>query len=215
MSWRGRWETLRRSGPSQILLAKVWIALKGDERARRGLRLERNCLVIDVGAYEGEFTAFMRRHWDARVVAFEPVPEFASALVSRFSEDSFVTVVPCALGGSTGLISIALSEDGSSAWGQSGDMVEVPLVDVADVIRDEDVGLLKLNAEGAEFDILERLLQTGQTRQIDTIQVQFHRFVPDASRRRRAIRRQLRATHRCSWSVPWVWEQWTLSASRL
>ena len=208
MSWRRRYETLRRVGPTQVVLARTWIALHGDERAYRSLRLEPNALVLDVGAYEGEFTALMRRDWDARVIAFEPIPSFALALSARFSDDDCVSVVPEALGGANGSIRISLSDDGSSAWGSGTETVKVPLRDVFEVIADESVALLKINAEGAEFDVLDRLLQTGQIRQVGTIQVQFHRFVPYATARRRAIRRKLKATHRCAWNVPWVWEQW-------
>lgn len=212
VSWRSRWETIRRVGPTQVFLARTWNALNGDERAHRSLRLQPNPLVVDVGAYEGDFTALMRRDWNARVIAFEPIPLFVSALTTRFSGDSCVSVVPVALGGVNGSIQLALSDDGSSAWGTGTETVEVPLRDVFEVVADESVALLKINAEGAEFDVLDRLLQTGQVRQVDTIQVQFHRFVPDAVARRRAIRRELRATHRCAWNVPWVWEQWVRTA---
>ena len=208
MSWRSRWHTLRTVGPSQVLLARTWIALGGDARARKHLNLQPKSLVIDVGAYEGEFTALMRQDWDARVVAIEPIPEFASSLEARFSDDDRVSVLPVALEAAAGFISISLSQDGSSAWVASADSVEVPLVDVADVVSDQQVALLKINAEGAEFDVLDRLVDTGQIMQVDTIQVQFHRFVPGAQARRKDIRIRLRETHRCAWSVPWVWEQW-------
>lgn len=208
MSWRRRYETLRRVGPAQVVLARTWIVLNGDDRAEKSLRLEPSPLVLDVGAYDGEFTALMRRDWDARVIAFEPIPSFASALSAQFSGDEFVSVVPEALGGANGRIQISLSDDGSSAWVTGIETVDVPLRDVSEVIGDESVALLKINAEGAEFDVLDRLLQTGQIRQVGTIQVQFHRFVPRAAARRRAIRRKLKATHRCAWNVPWVWERW-------
>jgi len=81
---------------------------------------------------------------------------------------------------------------------------------VSEVIADKSVALLKINAEGAEFDVLDRLLKTGQIRQVGTIQVQFHRFVPNAVSRRRAMRRKLKDTHHCIWNVPWVWEMWRL-----
>ena len=208
MSWQSRWQTIRRVGPTQVVLVRAWIAFGGDARARKHLNLQPKCLVIDVGAYEGEFTALMRQDWDARVVAIEPIPEFASSLEARFSDDVRVSVLAAALGAAAGFISISLSQDGSSAWVFSADSVEVPLVDVSDVVNDQQVALLKINAEGAEFDVLDRLVDTGQIMQVDTIQVQFHRFVPGARNRRKKIRRRLQDTHRCAWNVPWVWEQW-------
>ena len=210
MSWRSRWNTIRRVGPTQVLLARSWNALKGDERAQKSLNIAPGALVFDVGAYEGEFTALMRRKWNARVIAFEPIPEFASALTSRFSEDHSVTVLPVALGGLHGSISISFADDGSSAWVEGTNTIQVPQVDVSELIADQEVGLLKINAEGAEFEVLERLLKTGQISQVGAILVQFHRFVPTAQGRRREIRKQLKATHRCAWNVPWVWVMWEL-----
>ena len=208
MSWRTRMATVRRVGLTQVLLARGWILLRGDDRSRSRLRVPRGSLVVDVGAFEGEFTAYARNTWDARVLAIEPVPEFASALRSRFGNDVSVTVVQAALGVSSGTVSIAVDADGSSAWNSGDTVVAVPSVDVAELLGSSDVALLKINAEGAEYDVLERLLSTEAIRQVATIQVQFHKFVPEARQRRRSIRAQLRRTHRCAWSVPWVWEQW-------
>lgn len=165
-------------------------------------------LVIDVGGYRGDFVSRMRDDWDARVITVEPIPEFAASLKKRFADDASVTVLPVALGATSGSVVLSFADDGSSAWFSGPVSVQVPLVDVCDVVQDNEVGLLKINAEGAEFDIIERLLETGSIRQIRSVRVQFHRFVPLAVMRRRRIRRQLRATHRCSWNVPWVWEQW-------
>jgi len=142
------------------------------------------------------------------VLAVEPIPEFAQALRERFAGDTAVTVLPFALGGADGSIKISLAADGSSSWVDSSDAVEVPLRDVSSVIAGRDVSLFKINAEGAEFDVLDRLLETGQIRRIRCLQIQFHRFVPGAESRRRSLRRGLAETHHCSWSVPWVWEQW-------
>jgi FkbM family methyltransferase len=208
MSWKSRVATIRRVGIMQVALARAWIFLRADERVRSRYRVDPGDLVVDVGAYEGEFAADMRDVWDAEVFAVEPIPEFAGALKERFAGDSHVTVMPFALGGADGFIRISMAADGSSAWVESRDAVEVPLRDVASVLGAREVSLFKINAEGAEFDVLDRLLETGKVRQIRCLQIQFHRFVPGADARRKAIRRRLEATHRCSWSVPWVWEQW-------
>ena len=208
MGWRSRVATIRRVGVIQVALARAWIFLRADDRVRARYRVNPGDLVVDVGAYEGEFAADMRDAWDAEVFAVEPIPDFASALKERFAGDSHVTVMPFALGGADGSIQISTAADASSSWVGSRDAIEVPLRDVASVLAARDVSLFKINAEGAEFDVLDRLLETGQIRQIRCLQIQFHRFVPDADRRRKSIRLRLAETHRCSWSVPWVWEQW-------
>lgn len=208
MSWRGRLATVRRVGLRQVLLARGWILLRGDDLLRARYPVEAGELVLDVGAYEGQFAAEMRSRWDATVWAVEPIPGFADRLKRRFAADDRVRVLSIALGGEEGTLEIALADDGSSAWINGAATVEVRQCDVAEVLEDNPVALLKINAEGAEFDVLDRIIATGQISQIRCLQVQFHRFAPNAVSRRRTIRRNLRQTHRCSWSVPWVWEQW-------
>lgn len=210
MSYREKWLTLRRAGLLQVVLARSWIIFGGDQRMRRSVRVPPGKLVLDVGAFRGEFTAFAREQWNAVVIAVEPIPEFADDLANRFSAEEEVTVVKAALGSSNGTVGIVLADDGSSAWAAGGKVHEVPSLDVVDLIGRRKVALMKMNAEGAEFDVLERLLDVGAIEQVATLQVQFHRYPPDARRRRRRIRRSMRRTHRCSWNVPWVWEQWTL-----
>jgi len=163
---------------------------------------------MDVGAFEGEFTKWVRSQFDAEVIAVEPVPEFAATLSEVFSDDATVEVVTAALGGTTGTITLQTAADGSSAWVAGESSIDVPLIDVSDLVGGRSVALLKINAEGAEFDVLARLVTTGQIRQIGVILVQFHKFVPGAQAKRKALRRQLRQTHRCALNVPWVWELW-------
>lgn len=208
MSWQRRRDTLKRVGLSQVLLARLWITLRGDQRVHRHLRIAPGELVIDVGAYEGEFTAMVRAEYGAVVIAIEPMPDFAAALNERFKGDAAVTVVPAALGREDGTILIHNAQDGSSAWVSGGSSFQVPVVDVSAVLGKGHAALVKMNAEGAEFDVLDKLIETGQIRQINSMLVQFHKFVPGAVQRRTAIRNQLRATHRCTLSVPWVWEVW-------
>lgn len=208
MSWRTRMATVRRVGLTQVILARIWILLRGDDRSLSRLRVPDEALVVDVGAYEGEFTAYARETWNAKVLAVEPVPEFARALRRRFANDAQVTVVEAALGASSGKVSMSVEADGSSAWGSGDQLVTVASVDVAQLLGSDGVALLKINAEGAEYEVLDRLMATQGIRRVATIQVQFHKFVPGARQHRRRIRAQLRQTHRCTWTVPWVWEQW-------
>jgi hypothetical protein len=98
--------------------------------------------------------------------------------------------------------------------GRAFESVEIELQDVADVLDAMDVDcidLIKINIEGGEYELLDRLHETGWLRRIDMIIVQFHEFAPDAYRSRRRNRRQLAETHRCTWNYRWVYERWDRS----
>jgi FkbM family methyltransferase len=64
-----------------------------------GLRAYEIRTIIDVGANVGQFAQFARANFpDARIVAFEPLPDAVAALDELARRDSNVEVVACALG---------------------------------------------------------------------------------------------------------------------
>lgn len=99
----------------------VMASRREDERARNSLTPVQGSLLFDVDAHQGEFTAMMRQEWNARVMEFEAIPDFALTLSERFREEAVVTVLPVALGASDATASILLAEDGSSAWADGRD----------------------------------------------------------------------------------------------
>lgn len=109
---------------------------------------------------------------------------------------------------------ISLARDGSSLFLQGKHTAEVTLVGAADFIRDNNIrgiDLMKINIEGAEYDLLEHLIDTGFVEHIKNIQVQFHDFVPNAEQRMRRIQQRLQQTHSLTYQYPFVWENWKLN----
>ena len=83
--------------------------------------------------------------------------------------------------------------------------------DITEVIKDldiEKIDLLKLNIEGSEYDLLEKLIKSGLISTIDKLQIQFHENINDADLRRDRIRSDLNTTHKEIWSYYMVWERW-------
>jgi hypothetical protein len=69
---------------------------------------------------------------------------------------------------------------------------------------------MKINIEGAEYDLLERLDAASWLHRIGALSIQFHEWHPQAHRRRRRIRQMLRRTHDQVWCYGWVWELWAM-----
>ena len=86
------------------------------------------------------------------------------------------------------------------------------VVAVLDELGLGTIDLLKINIEGGEYDLLDRLIATGWLPRIRLVMVQFHEWHPKAYRRRRRIRRALRRSHREVWCYPWIWEFWRRDA---
>ena len=67
--------------------------------------------------------------------------------------------------------------------------------------------------EGAEYDLLDHMLNTAITNCIEDLQIQFHQFVTDAEKRHEVIRSRLLQTHHLTYDYEFVWENWRLNAS--
>lgn len=177
--------------------------------------------VMDVGAADGTWTATVRQLHRARVYAFEPLPDQCQALKIRFAGDESVSVHCYGLSSADGIAQLSLLGLGSSVYtDRILSVFDEPapqqvVVQMRDVVRvmDElgilEVELLKLNIEGGEYDLLDRLIDTGYIERVGSIVVQFHEWFEDAYARRRRIHRGLARTHTIDWDYPFVWERWT------
>ena len=83
---------------------------------------------------------------------------------------------------------------------------------VLDELGYEDVKLLKLDAEGAEFEILERLIEVDYLDRFENVQISFHHVVDEPVRKREAIRDHLAEPHELNYDHPFVMEEWTRTA---
>jgi FkbM family methyltransferase len=180
--------------------------------------LDATSVILDVGGYFGEWAQVISRRTGARVHVFEPVDRFHRVIVGNLAEHPNVSCWPYGLGARDETIRLALEGPGSARVRGTTDVasVEGELRDVSSVLDElgiDHVDLCKINIEGGEYDLLERVIQTGWLPKIRQLQVQFHEWYPDAHRRRRRIRRSLRATHEQQWNYPWVFESWAARPS--
>lgn len=169
--------------------------------------------VIDVGAYRGEWAQDVAERYGAEVYAFEPVVGAHERLAARAARVPGIHAFDVGLSDRDQQVSFALDGPGSAASGADGAFgaASVRLRDVDEVLRELDlteIAWLKVNIEGGEYDLFDRLLATGWLDRIRVVSIQFHEWLPAAHRRRWQIRRGLARTHEVVWDYPWVWELW-------
>lgn len=170
-------------------------------------------VVIDAGAYEGGWADEILCRYGSQMFLFEPIPEFSSRLKDRYRNNDHVEVVNAALGAEAGRAEISLQADGSSIHARSGasSSIFVDVVDIAAFLKSRvpsGAGCLKLNIEGSEYDVLERILSEGLARAIKVILIQFHEIAADSAARRLRIQTALSETHALQFEYPFVWECW-------
>lgn len=190
-----------------------WFSDKGDETLRLDYPLGSNSLVFDLGGYLGDFTAKIAERYDCYVFLFEPSVHFFEKCVQRFKSNPKIRCFNYALSDEDGTVQLSRENDGSSISRLSAGVTheEILVRNISRVIADLDVqeiNLIKINIEGAEFAVLSKLISSGLMSKIDHLQVQFHEFFQNSWKLRDQIRLELSKTHQESWNYPFVWESW-------
>lgn len=188
-----------------------WVAVDGDQTLRLDYDLNPESVVLDLGAYRGDFASEILSRYGAHLYLFEPVPAFVAHIRKRFEGMNNVTVLPYALGAEEGEVVLSLDADATSGFKSGSVNVAVQVKPICDVLGElglKRIDLLKINVEGAEYDILKALVENGRVADIQDIQVQFHDFVDDAEEQLRNIRGHLMKTHYVTYAHNYVWENW-------
>lgn len=191
-----------------------WYRDNAENTLRYEYGLNENSLVLDLGGYKGDFTYGITNKYNCKVMVFEPVPEFANAIKERFITNNKVDVYTLGLEDTDSIEKITMEGDGSSSFrlGQ-GEIVEVFYYDVEKFFGEKGlkhVDLMKINIEGGEYNLLEKMISSDLITRVDNIQIQFHNIKEiDSKKRMRAIIKELSKTHFCTWKYrPFVWENW-------
>jgi FkbM family methyltransferase len=198
-------------------IAHLAYLLAGGEALRYNFELGPRGLVMDLGGYRGHFALEILKMHECRIWVFEAIPEFAARLSRRLGRIPGVKIFAYGLAGIEQKVTLAMAEDATGIYEQGAQRhVRVRLRAAAEFLakaRPKSVDLMKINVEGAEYELLERLVETPWIGRIQRLQVQFHPFVPGALGRMKALHARLGRTHRLEWCFPMVWESWVLKGS--
>ncbi len=197
------------------LMATKWFTDGGDDRFLFDYNLDRNSLVFDLGGYQGQWASDLFSRYQCPILVFEPVKSFAEKIEKRFRKNELIDVFNHGLGGSSRKETIHICADSSSVFKGSGDTENITIVDVKDFLEERGItkiDLVKINIEGGEYELLERLVETDTTKIIENILVQFHDFFEDSDSRIETIQNNLKVTHTPSYQYKYIWENWTRNA---
>lgn len=90
-------------------------------------------------------------------------------------------------------------------------IVKVKVMSVKVVFKEmrlTHVDVMKINIEGAEYDVLECMIENDLHKLVDNFQVQFHRLGDNYLQRYCDIKNALNKTHKITWEFPFIWENW-------
>lgn len=190
---------------------RKWQRENGDNTYRLNYDLDENSTVFDVGGFKGDFTYKIYNKFNCNIYVFEPVKSFYENLINRFGDNNKIKIFNFGLGSKTENLNIHVDGDATSTYTQNGTLEEIKIVNIIDFIKKEkvdNIDLLKLNIEGEEFPLLEKLIKSKELNKINNIQVQFHEFMENSKKRRKNIRKKLSNYFINEWSFEFVWESW-------
>lgn len=188
-----------------------WVRDDGDESLLIDYPLNDGCVVIDVGGYTGNFSDKILKLYNPHLIILEPVKKYSKILMNKYSKNKNVSIYEYGLSDSDSNQKIFLSDDGTSLFKKSDSSETIKLVDSAKFVKKyKKVDLMSINIEGAEYDVLERLIESGVIKRIKNLQVQFHSFAPKAEQRRKILLKKLSKTHSTRFSYPFVWVSFSL-----
>jgi FkbM family methyltransferase len=188
----------------------------GDERFRYDFDLNNESIVFDLGGYKGQWASDIYSRFNCYISVFEPVKDYYEKITDRFKFNSKIKTYALALSKENRDDKIAMSDDGSSLFKENSQRELIHFVDVLDFFTKSQVtkiDLMKINIEGGEYDLLDRLIETNLINNISFLHIQFHDFVPDADERMEKIKKNLILTHSLELEYKYVWENWKLKTS--
>ncbi len=178
--------------------------------------IDSDSVVVDVGAFNGSWAQHMVERYDPLIYAFEPNPQSFEALQRKALNNPKLQPMPYGLGDEDITVDFTLNGLGSSMCDDRRSNLDVPRikVDIAAIdrvwkdLKLGQVDLMKINIEGAEFPLLDKMIRTDLLNKVNCFMIQFHEWHPDAYAKRRRIREELSKTHRLEWEYYFVWEKW-------
>ena len=181
------------------------------EKLFMNLKLNREDTAIVLGGYKGDSASKLLRY-DCKVIIFEPVPEYARILTSRFKDEK-VDVIERAVSNRDGNYVIFLNGEATSSLVQSKKRIVVKCLNFSKYItKIGRISFLEVNIEGGEYDLILNLIKTGKIKNIQILIIQFHKYSLESELERQKIRNLLQATHSEVYCYDWVWERWDIKS---
>jgi FkbM family methyltransferase len=175
--------------------------------------LNAGSVVFDLGGYKGQWASDIYSSYLAKVYIFEVYTPFYNHIAKRFTGNSNINVYNFGLASQTKTEQITIDVFSTSSFKKSDNMVDIHLKKASDFITEHGVNkidLMKINIEGAEYDLLEHIIESGIINNIGDLQIQFHDFVPNAFNEMTAIRNKLSKTHYPTYKFDFIWDNWRL-----
>ncbi len=190
-----------------------WLTAGGYELQNTFAGIGPDSTVFDIGLYKGAWTSDIVRKYDSNIYGFEPVRDFYESARRVLAKCPKVKLFNFGLGEVSDRIFIYVDNDSTSIIKESAhtQMVDIESIKAFMVEYSIDVvDLTSINIEGAEYDLLQYLIDDGLITKFKRLMIQFHEIGDNHQNLRKDIRYGLARTHKVIYSYDTVWDYWEL-----
>jgi hypothetical protein len=184
-----------------------WRVENGDNTYRINYNLNKESIIVDLGARHGDWSDLIRQRYSSKIYCFEVVPEFCKQLKDKGYETFCLAV-----SNKKEKIKLGVFESEASIFYENYnfDAEAIAASEIFEIIGYDKIDLMKINVEGAEYKILNELIDANKINKITNLQVQFHLFEGKENYEYNKLYTKLLETHELTWRFPFVWENWIL-----
>lgn len=169
---------IRVNSTDLMALTHVWLI---EEYARKKFEIKSNDVVIDVGAHIGLFTMYASQSCkNGNIYSYEPVKENFDVLKENMTINNLqnVKIFNSAVSNSDSKITLFMNDDesGHSMFSESAKNIIVNSTSLMKIFDDNNIekcNFLKLDCEGAEYEIIEKL-PSKYFEMIEKIVIEYH-----------------------------------------
>jgi FkbM family methyltransferase len=177
---------------------------KDREHLRYEYDLSRTDLVIDIGAYRGEWAEEIYSRYGCKLILIEPGPWIAGC--------EYGQVINMAASGHDGTEKFGGAYYYTSAHEEPTH--EYRCFDINTLLeRYDEIALCKINIEGAEYGLLDHIIKARLHERIRNLQIQFHEIDGEPYQTwYNDIESDLVQSHKLTFRFPFCWENWCLNS---
>jgi len=191
--------------------------LFNNERKKYEFKLNPGSLVLDIGSYKGYYAQkIIAKNPGIKVEMYEPIQEY-SDFSRALLKNKDVNAYPLAVTGNGQPVLFyvdGLRTSATSTAGAEFEEIVRPSVSIESLIENHgQIDLIKLNIEGAEFEILEQLIRARKLKSFNSYLIQFHNIEENSALRVESIREELEKSHVCVFQVDWKWDLWQIKST--
>jgi len=188
----------------------AWELIDGDNTLLTHFDLNEESIVYDFGGYVGDWTEKISKKYNPFIRIYEPVKTFYEFYYDKFIGNDKIEFVNKAIWSSFTEIYLGVNKSDSGIY-CNGDIEKVETVDVVtEIERFKKIDLIKINIEGSEYEVLNKMLYAGCHKKVFNLLIQFHDYIDNCEDMIKDIHYKFEKTHELIFSFPYIWEHWRI-----